>query len=227
MRQLFIVILFFILSIQGVKAQPGANWEPLKGKVLNVSMGTPIKAAIILESMPYGGDNRVFSSKEEDGTFSFKVKQGKEYKVRVEAEGYLSIEEVISITKGMKPLLYELIPSGENTLLRLNINFAEGNSDLVEESFAELDKLIAMLNEYEGMEIQLEGHTDFRGSASANIRLSEERVEAVKQYIISKEIDSKRISTKAFGGTQPLTRENTAEAKLTNRRVEARILKIE
>ncbi|MFT6965511.1 MAG: OOP family OmpA-OmpF porin [Marivirga sp.] len=227
MKQLFIVILFFSLSMQGIKAQPGTKWEPLKGKVLNVSMRTPIKAAIILESMPYGGDNRVFSSKEEDGTFSFKVKQGKEYKVRVEAEGYLSIEEVISITNGMKPLLYELIPSGENTLLRLNINFEEGNSDLVEESFPELDKLIAMLNEYQGMEIQLEGHTDFRGSATANIRLSEERVEAVKQYIISKEIDNKRISTKAFGGTQPLTRENTAEAKLTNRRVEARILKIE
>lgn len=227
MKKQLLIFLFFGLTVLGLKAQPGGKWEPLEGKVVSVSMKTPIKASIILESMPYGGDNRVFSSKVEDGSFSFKVKQGKEYKVRVEAEGYLTVEQVISITKDIKPLLFEMIPSGEGTLLRLNINFEEGNSEIVEESFEELDKLVFMLKEYPEMEIQLEGHTDFRGIASSNFRLSERRVEVVKAYIVSKGIDSKRISTKAFGGTLPLTRENTEEAKLTNRRVEARILKIE
>ena len=227
MKKLLFVFLLLLSGNLTLNAQPGSKWMTLEGKVLSVSMKAPILASLTLESMPYGGDNRIFKSKEEDGTFAFKVKEGKDYKVRVSAEGYLTIEQVIEVKSGMKPLYFEMVPSGENTLLRLNINFVEGKSDLVQESFDELDKLVAMMKEYPGMEIQLEGHTDFRGSATANFRLSEERVAAVEEYIIKQEIQKNRLKTKAFGGTEPLTRENTEEAKLTNRRVEARILKIE
>jgi outer membrane protein OmpA-like peptidoglycan-associated protein len=127
----------------------------------------------------------------------------------------------------MESLNYEMVPSGENTLLRLNINFVQSKSEIIEDSYAELDKLINLMTVYPGMEIQLEGHTDFRGSASANMRLSEERVVEVKNYLTNQGIASNRIKTRAFGGTVPITRENTEEAKLLNRRVEARILKTE
>jgi outer membrane protein OmpA-like peptidoglycan-associated protein len=119
------------------------------------------------------------------------------------------------------------MPSGAGTTLRLDINFKQSKAEILTDSYEELDKLLNMMNEYPNMEIQLEGHTDFRGSASANMRLSEKRVEAVKTYLTSKDISPNRIKTKAFGGTQPLSRESTAEAKLNNRRVEARILKAE
>ena len=74
------------------------------------------------------------------------------------------------------------------------------------------------------MIIQLEGHTDYQGNASDNMRLSQLRVAAVKNYIVSKKIVKSRIKTKAFGGTQPLSREDTPEAHRINRRVELRIL---
>lgn len=227
MKKLLYVFFLIIAFQTNLFAQPGAKWMKLEGNVVSVSMKSPLKARLTLESMPYGGDNRVFTSDETDGSFSFKVKEGKEYKVLVEAEGYLSVEEVININKGMGKKLYELVPSGENTLLRLNINFEEGKATIITESFSELDKLVNMMKAYPEMEIQLEGHTDFRGSSTANFKLSERRVEAVKEYLSQQSIDEKRIKTKAFGGTEPLTRENTEEAKLTNRRVEARILKIE
>jgi outer membrane protein OmpA-like peptidoglycan-associated protein len=74
------------------------------------------------------------------------------------------------------------------------------------------------------MIIQLEGHTDFRGDPKENMKLSQERVDAVKTYLISKGVNKTKVKTKAFGGTQPISRENTEEAHTINRRVEARIL---
>jgi len=73
--------------------------------------------------------------------------------------------------------------------------------------------------------IQLEGHTDNQGSSKANLALSEDRVEAVKRYLVSKGIGKDRIKTKSFGGSQPLSNELTQEARAMNRRVEMRILK--
>ena len=75
------------------------------------------------------------------------------------------------------------------------------------------------------MVIQLEGHTDFIGSAKLNQQLSQERVDAVKNYLTTHGSEVTRIRTKAFGGTKPISRETTEEARSLNRRVEVRILK--
>jgi outer membrane protein OmpA-like peptidoglycan-associated protein len=223
----FILNIIFILYTGSLWAQPGSNWVDLEGKVLNEAMEEPIKATLTLESLPYGADIRVFHSDVETGKFSFKVKENKNYKVKVESKGYIGIEKEIEVKANNDSLTFRLMPSGEGSILRLDINFEQSKAEIMEESYQELDKLLNMLIEYPKMEIQLEGHTDFRGSASANMRLSEKRVEAVKSYLITKSVDGNRIKTKAFGGTQPLSKKNTEEAKLNNRRVEARILKTE
>ncbi len=228
MKGWFIILnIIFIFCTQIVMAQPGQNWVDLEGKVINEALDAPIKATLTLESLPYGADIRVFKSDEETGDFSFKVKENKEYKVKVVAKGYIEIEEKIKIQSVNNPLVFRLMPSGAGSILRLDINFIQSKAEILEDSYQELNKLLKMLKEYPDMEIQLEGHTDFRGSSSANMRLSEKRVKAVKSYLTEKSVSPDRLMTKAFGGTQPLTRENTEQAKLTNRRVEARILKTE
>ncbi|ADR21888.1 hypothetical protein MATR_04790 [Marivirga tractuosa] len=228
MKGLFFKLSFVLLfCCQLAYGQPGSNWISLDGKVINEALESPIEAKITLESLPYGGDIRVFHSKKETGDFSFKVKENNDYKVKVESEGYITIEEEIAVKEDMDQLVFSLMPSGAGAILRLDINFKQSKAEILENSYGELDKLLNMMKEYPNMEIQLEGHTDFRGSASANMRLSEKRVNAVKSYLTSKNVSSDRIKTKAFGGTQPLSRESTEEAKLNNRRVEARILKAE
>ena len=62
------------------------------------------------------------------------------------------------------------------------------------------------------------------GDSRANMKLSQQRVESVKNYLGEKAISKARIKTKAFGGNQPLSRDNTPEAHRLNRRVEVRIL---
>ena len=74
------------------------------------------------------------------------------------------------------------------------------------------------------MVIQLEGHTDYQGDPKENMKLSQMRVDAVKSYLSSKGVSKGRVKTKAFGGTMPLSRDNTPEAHRLNRRVELRIL---
>ena len=103
--------------------------------------------------------------------------------------------------------------------------FAQGKSTIDPKSYGELDEVAQMMKENTRIVIQLEGHTDNQGSSKANLALSEDRVEAVKKYLVVKGIGKDRVKTKAFGGSQPLSNEMTQEARAMNRRVEMRILK--
>lgn len=222
-----LLCLVMLMLAQLTIAQSVNKWITFKGKVQSASIGTPLDAKLSLMSQPYGSEIRIFTTDMPDGTFSFKIQQGQEYNLEVSAMGYLPVSQSLELTAEGDSVLFELMPSGEGTIVRLDINFKQSKAVILEESYSELNKLLNMLNEFPSMEIQLEGHTDYRGSDRANMRLSEERVEAVKEYLVARDINKKRIKTKAFGGEQPLSRENTPEARLMNRRVEARILKID
>ncbi|MGC4023265.1 MAG: OmpA family protein [Cyclobacteriaceae bacterium] len=103
-----------------------------------------------------------------------------------------------------------------------NLIFSVGTAKINPSSYEELDQVVKMLKSAPNMIIQLEGHTDIVGVPSANMKLSQDRVDAVKNYLVSKGANKNSIKTKAFGGTQPLSKENTEEAHKLNRRVELR-----
>ena len=105
-----------------------------------------------------------------------------------------------------------------------NLIFEVGKSKIDPGSYPELDIVVNMMKENKDMVIQLEGHTDYQGDAKENLKLSQYRVDAVRNYIVSKSINKLRIKTKAFGGAQPLSKDNTPEAHRLNRRVEVRVL---
>jgi outer membrane protein OmpA-like peptidoglycan-associated protein len=75
------------------------------------------------------------------------------------------------------------------------------------------------------VEIELSGHTDNRGSYRALMDLSQKRVNQVKQYLISKGIEARRITGKGYGGTRPVASNDTEETRQLNRRVEFTIKK--
>lgn len=96
-----------------------------------------------------------------------------------------------------------------------NILFETGNSTLTTSSYAQLDQIVAAMKKQSTLKVQISGHTDSDGDAKANQTLSEQRAVSVKNYFISKGIDSARISTKGFGSSQPI-----GSDKSKNRRVE-------
>ena len=114
---------------------------------------------------------------------------------------------------------------GGETVILNHLIFEQGKAVMNPKSFKELDEVVAMMKESPKVEIQLEGHTDNQGNVDSNFKLSHARVEAVKKYITSKGINKSRVNTKAFGGFQPIARENTEEARSKNRRVEMRVLR--
>ena len=68
--------------------------------------------------------------------------------------------------------------------------------------------------------IFLSGHTDNRGQSTLNIKLSDDRVNVIEAYLVSKGIDKKRVSGKGYGGTKPIASNANPESRKLNRRVE-------
>jgi outer membrane protein OmpA-like peptidoglycan-associated protein len=77
-----------------------------------------------------------------------------------------------------------------------------------------------VLNEYPDTDIELQGHTDSRGSEAYNQTLSERRAGAVSSYLASRGINNTRLSTKGFGETMPKYDNDSEEGRAQNRRVE-------
>ena len=217
-------IFAFILSFTVFSASAQTDEILAQGKVSDSRTGKGVKASIHYSSIPTGGITGRFN----DSTFSFAIFGTAKYQITAEAKGY-SPRTVIVDPKDInteKKVLRDisLTPSGETMRLQ-HLIFAQGKSTIDPKSYGELDEVAQMMKENTRIVIQLEGHTDNQGSSKANLALSEDRVEAVKKYLVVKGIGKDRVKTKAFGGSQPLSNEMTQEARAMNRRVEMRILK--
>ncbi len=101
-----------------------------------------------------------------------------------------------------------------------NLEFESGSSVIRSTSFQYLDYLIAKLRKNPDAILKLQGHTDDVGPREKNLKLSQERVAAVKQYFTSKGIEDYRVMTEAFGPDKPKVPNNSAVNRQTNRRVE-------
>ncbi|HEY3430683.1 MAG TPA: OmpA family protein, partial [Cyclobacteriaceae bacterium] len=196
----------------------------VKGTVADARTGKGIKAHVRYSSIPSEGINGRFH----DSTFLFYVFGTADYQITAAAEGYNP--KTIIITPGdidvNKSIIrnIKLTPKGQTIVLE-DLIFAQGKSVIDPKSHKGLNEVVQMMKENPTIEIQLEGHTDNQGSSKANLSLSQDRVDAVKKYLVQKGISKNRIQTKAYGGTQPLGNELTPEARMKNRRVEMRILK--
>lgn len=110
------------------------------------------------------------------------------------------------------------------TFVLKNVFFDTGKSTLRKESFPALNELADALKSKPGMVIEIAGHTDNVGSPDANLKLSEDRAGAVRDYLVKNGIAAARVSAKGYGETQPVADNETAEGKQQNRRTEVRII---
>lgn len=203
-----------------------SNKKTVECRIYDSSTKEPIKAKITYESLPYGSKIGVAIN----SSISFQMEPEETYSILVEAKNYIPATERISKEdfeasgdKIMKEI--HLVPSGVGRIIRLEtLIFPRGESTISEDAHNELDKLASMLKGHPDMIIQLEGHTDFRGNAKKNLKLSQKRVDATKSYLAARGIPKSRIKTKAFGGTKPISRSSDPDSHRLNRRVEVRIL---
>ena len=90
----------------------------------------------------------------------------------------------------------------------------------------ELDRVFDLLTQHPDMAILLEGHTDNQGEWAPNMKLAEDRVKTVKDYLAKKGVAESRVQTKAWGPSKPIAGNETEDKRKLNRRVEFTILKL-
>jgi OOP family OmpA-OmpF porin len=105
-----------------------------------------------------------------------------------------------------------------------NCNFDFGKATLQESASPVLDELVAYLKRKEDDKIEIGGHTDNVGKAESNLKLSLDRANAVREYLINKGIDPARLTAKGYGMTQPIADNKTEAGRAENRRTEVSIL---
>ena len=101
-----------------------------------------------------------------------------------------------------------------------NVLFAFDKSNLSADATKNLDKLVVVLNSYPDTNIEVQGHTDSKGSEAYNQTLSEQRAGTVSGYLSGKGIAYNRLTIKGFGETVPKYSNDTKEGQTQNRRVE-------
>jgi len=111
---------------------------------------------------------------------------------------------------------------GEGIVVEFNSNvlFGFDESTLSADARTSLDKLVKVLNSYPDTDIEVQGHTDSKGSVAYNQALSERRAAAVSGYLEGQAINTSRLTIKGFGEDLPKYENNTAEGRTENRRVE-------
>ncbi|MBI5915533.1 MAG: OmpA family protein [Bacteroidetes bacterium] len=113
----------------------------------------------------------------------------------------------------------------EEKIIRLDhVYFETGSAKLSDLSKYELDNLVAVLNKYPKMTVEVAGHTDNVGDAAANLSLSQTRAKSVYDYLTGKGIAGTRLTARGYGQSKPVDTNDTEEGKAKNRRTEFQIL---
>jgi len=200
-----------------------------KGKILDAITKNSIAANIEITINSTGEVYTTLKSNSSTGKFLLSLPAGKNYGISVAAEGYLFHSENFNLPKGdgfnlvNKDIELKNIKVGSNIALR-NVFFNSGKWDVKSDSYAELDRLVALLSDITSLKIEISGHTDNIGSVSFNELLSQRRADAVVNYLAGKGVDKKRLSAKGYGQSKPVDSNNTAEGRALNRRTEFEII---
>jgi OmpA-OmpF porin, OOP family len=233
---LFVLTLIILVYQAGAQTSGTDTLIYAEGKIINATTKEPVTARISYQSLPYGSKVGFLSG----SSFSFPLYDHEKYSIIVEANGFAPSKYMLdpATANGERRVIQDIqlgLPASASTqagmthtvgkVMRLDaLIFQVGNALISSESYPELDQVAKMLNDNPRMVIQLEGHTDVKGDPKKNLELSKERVEAVRTYLLGKGVAKTKVKTKAYGGTMPLSRDNSEEAHKLNRRVEVRIL---
>ena len=150
-----------------------------------------------------------------DGSFTQEIKAGVDYVLLGTCKGFLNHQEHIKVGPVKKSEEYVLqfpLASITAPVLIDNIFFDFDKATLRPESATALDELVVLLKENPNVTIELSAHTDYKGSAEYNKRLSQRRAESVVKYLTEHGIENERLTPVGYGKEMPKTiRKKVAE----------------
>ena len=187
--------------------------------------GNGVAASLVIS----GVENRTLRSNDK-GELRATLKPGR-YSVSVQSDGFLRREQTVAIvanstqnlalTLTRRPKKPMVKVTKRRIVIRRQVHFASGTADLKPDSLQILDLVAdALVRNPQITKVEIQGHTDNRGSRKRNMRLSQARAEAVMTYLLDRGIKASRLIAKGYGPNRPKRPNFSARNRALNRRVE-------
>ncbi|MBL7741108.1 MAG: OmpA family protein [Chitinophagaceae bacterium] len=234
MLRTILALLLFSISIK-IMAQGQPSADPAGGKMakVNVSVTT-------MDGKPSKGEQVLFRNNitneiksgysDAAGKLNIELAGGASYSITVKSitdttkYGTISIPALKTDEFFTEPYKVNIKYEAARTYTLENVHFDSGKASLRPESFPSLEELFKYLKNKDDIKVEIAGHTDSRGNDTLNLKLSQQRAETIKSYLVKKGIQPGRIVAKGYGATEPVADNETEEGRQMNRRTEVRII---
>lgn len=220
------------LDLYGFELYKEARPTPvtyIRGRVTDKATGKPLEADVKLYDLTTNKLATAAYSDPVTGEFTVCLPTGVDHALNATADGYLFYSRNYSFAemKGNAPYQLNVQLSkaerGQTFALR-NIFFETASFALLPASTAELNNLVGLMKATPALRIEVGGHTDNVGNDAANQLLSEQRANAVRDFLVKQGIDASRVVAKGYGETKPVATNETDEGRAQNRRTEVTVL---
>jgi len=204
------------------KPEKKNEFRPLKITVLDEE-NKPVSANVDIKKWDKG--KIVFSDrisiKQPDQ--EIKIPDTDDVEITADSDGYVPKKAIISRGDKDATIRLEKIEKGKGIVVE-NIHFEIDEAYLLKESLNILDRMIEAMKRNKKIRLEVRGHTDITGTHAHNMKLSERRADAVREYMIKNGISPERLVAIGFGPDKPVGDNRTAEGRRKNRRTEFFIL---
>lgn len=204
-----------------MEAQPGANTK-VSGVVTDTVKGKPFRGIVSIVDIENGIEIAPKFTRE-DGSFEFNLINNANYVMVVQSDELFRIEEMFFLS-GDTVMNRNVDPLTSKIRFK-SIEFEENSAKLRPDMYIDLDKVVDFLLDYPEFKLKISGHTDSSGDEIRNKSLSQERADAIREYIILLHpIEKERVVAEGYGNSEPVVeKEETDDDRRLNRRVEFEI----
>jgi outer membrane protein OmpA-like peptidoglycan-associated protein/tetratricopeptide (TPR) repeat protein len=204
-----------------MEAQPGANTK-VSGVVTDTVKGEPFRGIVSIVDIENGIEIAPKFTRE-DGSFEFNLINNANYVMVVQSDKLFRIEEMFFLS-GDTVMNRNIDPISSKIRFK-SIEFEENSAKLRPDMYSDLDKVVDFLLDYPEFKLKISGHTDSSGDELRNKSLSQERADAIRDYIIILHpIEEDRVVAEGYGNNKPVVEnEKTDDDRRLNRRVEFEI----
>ena len=195
----------------GITLQKAINCVTLSGKVMRVSLNSPVSGAVV-KIVDVDTKEAITVYADAMGFYEYCIECNRTYSVYAEKDNVTSAPGIVS-TKGVPcnrangdielPLFLGGSPIYAGMTIRLpNIYFNFDDAALRPDAYPDLDEVVGLLNQYTGMKLELASHTDSRGDKAYNLALSLRRSQSVYRYMTGKGVSGNRLEPIGYGESQ-------------------------
>lgn len=205
-------------------AQPTANTK-FTGTVTDSVTGDPFEGIVSIIDLDHGIEVAPKYVRP-DGTFEFDLIPDNKYLLVIQGEDFFRVEKIVDLN-GDTTITVKTPSIDFQRIQFESIEFASNSSEIMPSMVPDLSKLLDYMLDNPDINLVISGHTDSKGDAATNLQLSQDRADAIKQYLIATGgVDESRITAVGYGSSRPLIAvERTDADRKINRRVEFEIVR--